>query len=366
MYNLTCIQDNIYPKNIHCYIVWVLNSYFPPNLTDMCLVRARVQINLCPSHWWCIDICWYLDLGPSHRKYKCTLSHVDMSALLLKLQTEREKREALEHEVDIIKRRLEERSVVQSAADYKQTLFSQMLHVQLYLRTGTEATHRQHSEGCLLPHVPSFPCNSHRHPSCVITELLRGRSREQVTRVWQLAPPTASSSVLLTSQRQTMSTRSSSVKRCLRYLTRHQAWITCQNLPGSPCPPLFSAGSKVIRGIIARRGNSLRPPRALPCFSRPLNVKRCLPEAPASNDVYRYLTRHQTWITCQNLPSWVEIVGRDVEEAAGPLQVCAGQDGGCEAAVHAMRRIFHHPDTSCWWMPQMPLTRSTGKLPFKT
>ena len=63
---------------------------------------------------------WYLDLGPSHRKYKCTLSHVDMSALLLKLQTEREKREALEHEVDIINRRLEERSVVQSAADYKQ------------------------------------------------------------------------------------------------------------------------------------------------------------------------------------------------------------------------------------------------------
>ena len=171
VYNLTCIQDNIYPKNIHCYIIWVLNSYFPPNLTDMCLARARVQINLCPSHWWCID------LGPSHRKYKCTL----MSALLLKLQTEREKREALEHEVDIIKRRLEERSVVQSAADCKQTLFSEMLHVQLYLRTGTEATHRQYSEGCLLPHVPSFPCNSHRHPSCVIAELLRGRSREQVT-----------------------------------------------------------------------------------------------------------------------------------------------------------------------------------------
>ena len=62
-----------------------------------------------------------------------------------------------------------------------------------------------------------------------------GRSREQVTSLavhaWQLAPPTASSSVLLTtSQRQTMSTRSSSVKRCLC----HQAWITCQNLPGPP------------------------------------------------------------------------------------------------------------------------------------
>ena len=142
----------------------------------MCLARAHVQINLCPSHWWCIDICWYLDLGPSHRKYKCTLSHVDMSALLLKLQTEREKREALEHEVDI-KRRLEERSVVQSAADYKQTLFSEMLHVQLYLHTGTEATHQQRST------VRDVSCHTYRrfHASCVIAELLRGRSREQVT-----------------------------------------------------------------------------------------------------------------------------------------------------------------------------------------
>ena len=107
------------------------------------------------------------------------------------------------------------------------------------IRTGTEATHRQYSEGCLLPHVPSFPCNSHRHPSCVIAELLRGRSREQVT-----------------------------------------------------------SGS-----LASMSGNSLRPPRALLCFSRPLNVKRCLPEAPASNDVY--LTRHQAWITCQNLPRFL-------------------------------------------------------------
>ena len=41
-------------------------------------------------------------------------------------------------------------------------------------------------------------------------------SRTSDVQVWQLAPPTASSSVLLTtSQRQTMSTRSSSIKRCL-------------------------------------------------------------------------------------------------------------------------------------------------------
>ena len=30
----------------------------------------------------------------------------------------------------------------------------------------------------------------------------------------------------------------------------------------------------------------------------------------------------------------------DVQDAAGPLQVCAGQDGGCEAAVHAMRQFY--------------------------
>ena len=36
---------------------------------------------------------------------------------------------------------------------------------------------------------------------------------------------------------------------------------------------------------------------------------------------------------------------KDVEEATGPLQVCAGQDGGCEAAVHAMRSIFQDMNT---------------------
>ena len=38
-------------------------------------------------------------------------------------------------------------------------------------------------------------------------------------------------------------------------------------------------------------------------------------------------------------------IGKDIEEAAGSLQVCAGQDGGCEAAVHAMRSIFQDADT---------------------
>ena len=34
----------------------------------------------------------------------------------------------------------------------------------------------------------------------------------------------------------------------------------------------------------------------------------------------------------------------DIQDAAGPLQVCAGQDGGCEAAVHAMRQFFAEPE----------------------
>ena len=38
-------------------------------------------------------------------------------------------------------------------------------------------------------------------------------------------------------------------------------------------------------------------------------------------------------------------IGKDVEEAAGSLQICASQDGGCEAAVHAMRSIFQDADT---------------------
>ena len=38
-------------------------------------------------------------------------------------------------------------------------------------------------------------------------------------------------------------------------------------------------------------------------------------------------------------------IGKDIEDATGSLQVCAGQDGGCEAALHAMRSIFQVADT---------------------
>ena len=40
-----------------------------------------------------------------------------------------------------------------------------------------------------------------------------------------------------------------------------------------------------------------------------------------------------------------KLIGRDIEVAVGPLQVCAGHEGGCEAAVHSMRQIFQDPAT---------------------
>ena len=37
----------------------------------------------------------------------------------------------------------------------------------------------------------------------------------------------------------------------------------------------------------------------------------------------------------------MSIVAQDVRQAAGPLQLCAGQPAGSEAAIHAMSTIFH-------------------------
>ena len=40
----------------------------------------------------------------------------------------------------------------------------------------------------------------------------------------------------------------------------------------------------------------------------------------------------------------MEVVKDDVKKAVGNLQVCAGQQAGCEAAIHAMRHIYDEPD----------------------
>ena len=38
------------------------------------------------------------------------------------------------------------------------------------------------------------------------------------------------------------------------------------------------------------------------------------------------------------------VLSKDIQEAAGPLQLCAGQLSGCESAVHAMRELFESPE----------------------
>ena len=36
----------------------------------------------------------------------------------------------------------------------------------------------------------------------------------------------------------------------------------------------------------------------------------------------------------------MKVVTKDIKEAGGFLQLSAGQEAGCEAAVHAMTRLF--------------------------
>ena len=41
----------------------------------------------------------------------------------------------------------------------------------------------------------------------------------------------------------------------------------------------------------------------------------------------------------------LSIIGPDIQETAGAVQLCAGHEAGCEAAVHAMRKIFLEDET---------------------
>ena len=39
------------------------------------------------------------------------------------------------------------------------------------------------------------------------------------------------------------------------------------------------------------------------------------------------------------------VIGLDIQEAAGSVQLCAGQSGGCESAIHAVRSLFSDPES---------------------
>ena len=41
----------------------------------------------------------------------------------------------------------------------------------------------------------------------------------------------------------------------------------------------------------------------------------------------------------------LSVIGYEIQETAGAIQLCAGQQAGCELAVHAMREIFANPNT---------------------
>ena len=58
------------------------------------------------------------------------------------------------------------------------------------------------------------------------------------------------------------------------------------------------------------------------------------------------------------------VVGADVRASAGAIQLCAGQEAGVEAAVHAMHSLFNAESTEAVLLtPLMLLTRSTdGQL----
>ena len=40
----------------------------------------------------------------------------------------------------------------------------------------------------------------------------------------------------------------------------------------------------------------------------------------------------------------MKLLRPDILKGSGNLQVCAGQDGGCEAAIHAMKDMFDEDD----------------------
>ena len=40
----------------------------------------------------------------------------------------------------------------------------------------------------------------------------------------------------------------------------------------------------------------------------------------------------------------ISIIKDDIQAVTGTVQLCAGQDSGCEAAVHAMRQVFESLD----------------------
>ena len=125
----------------------------------------------------------------------------------------------------------------------------------------------------------------------------------------------------------------------LRALLVPQAWI---QLPGDDYAPPLGSASRDLCSALAAIGrhlcSSLVNPQSISALvaCRLIRLNKCPRVRPIGvGEVPRRIVAKAI----------LRIIGKDVEEAAGPLQVCAGQDGGCEAAVHAMWSIFQDADT---------------------
>ena len=75
---------------------------------------------------------------------------------------------------------------------------------------------------------------------------------------------------------------------------------------------------------------------------RPVTVTSCarLDLDPGSRT---RISRKQQFHSKKN--TILKLLQPHIVEASGPLQVCAGQESGCEAAIHAMRRAFNEDET---------------------
>ena len=58
-------------------------------------------------------------------------------------------------------------------------------------------------------------------------------------------------------------------------------------------------------------------------------------------------------------------IGNDIQEAAEALQACAGQQAGCEAAVHAMRMIYEDPSDEAVLLVDVVLLQGEPKQASK-
>ena len=105
------------------------------------------------------------------------------------------------------------------------------------------------------------------------------------------------------------------------------------------CTPFHCASSDIYEALatLARRiCTTYVDPSSLLAFSacRLITLDKCPDVRPVGVDE---VVRRIVGKTVLN------IIGDEIQEVAGTSQVCAGQQAGCEAAVHAMTNIFEDP-----------------------